>query len=128
GKIRVKAEIRAGVRAGKIGAPLEDGTIETACQQACPTEAIIFGDLADKNSRISRLHDDRRSYALLPELYTKPRNRFLAKVRNPNPKLMPAVTAPAVHQGTHPGPGDRVVPGNPTNPTNPGGTAPAGGH
>ena len=92
-----------------------------ACQQACPTEAIIFGDLSDKNSRISRLHADRRSYALLPELYTKPRNRFLAKVRNPNPKLAPAA-APTQHGGSGTGGGKA----NPTNPTNPG--APAGGH
>ena len=54
---------------------IPDGEIETACQQACPTEAIVFGDLSDKNSRVAKLHEDRRSYALLPETYTKPRNR-----------------------------------------------------
>jgi molybdopterin-containing oxidoreductase family iron-sulfur binding subunit len=86
-KIRAKAQIRSGQEAGAVNAPLPDGTVEAACQQACPTEAIVFGDLSDKDSRVSRLHEDRRSYALLPETYTKPRNRFLARVRNPNPNL-----------------------------------------
>ncbi|HEX7838391.1 MAG TPA: TAT-variant-translocated molybdopterin oxidoreductase [Kofleriaceae bacterium] len=89
-KIRAKAQIRAGQRPGSVNGPLPDGEIETACQQACPTEAIVFGDLSDKDSRVSRLHEDRRSYALLPETYTKPRNRFLARIRNPNPALAPA--------------------------------------
>ena len=95
-KIRDKALIRAGQRAGTVTGPLPDGEVETACQQACPTEAIVFGDLSDKTSRVSRLHEDRRSYALLPETYTKPRNRFLARVRNPNPNL-----ASAPQQGGH---------------------------
>jgi Fe-S-cluster-containing dehydrogenase component len=69
---------------------IEDGEIVTACQQACPTEAIVFGDLADKKSRVSRLHEDRRQYTLLPETYTKPRNKFLARVKNPNKDLVPA--------------------------------------
>jgi molybdopterin-containing oxidoreductase family iron-sulfur binding subunit len=100
GKIRAKAEIRSGQRAGAVGAPLPDGEIETACQQACPTEAIVFGDLADPNSRVSNLHRDRRSYALLPELYTKPRNRFLTRVLNPNPKMPPPPSI-AAQEGGH---------------------------
>jgi Fe-S-cluster-containing dehydrogenase component len=87
GKIRAKAQIRSGQRAGAVGAPLPDGEIETACQMACPTEAIVFGDLEDGNSRVSKLHADRRGYALLPELYTKPRNRYLTRVLNPHPKM-----------------------------------------
>jgi molybdopterin-containing oxidoreductase family iron-sulfur binding subunit len=86
-KIRAKAEIRSGQRAGAVGAPLPDGEVQTACQMACPTEAIVFGDLEDPNSRVSKLHEDRRQYELLPEMYTKPRNRYLARVRNPNPKM-----------------------------------------
>jgi molybdopterin-containing oxidoreductase family iron-sulfur binding subunit len=86
-KIAAKAQIRNGQHAGSVTAPLPDGAVTTACQAACPTEAIVFGDLSDKDSRVSRLHEDRRSYALLPETYTKPRNRFLARVRNPNPNL-----------------------------------------
>jgi MoCo/4Fe-4S cofactor protein with predicted Tat translocation signal len=86
-KIHHRAQIRSGLRPGSVNAPLPDGEIETACQQACPTEAIVFGDLSDPDSRVSRLHEDNKSYALLPETYTKPRNRFLARVRNPNPQL-----------------------------------------
>jgi molybdopterin-containing oxidoreductase family iron-sulfur binding subunit len=86
-KIKAKAQIRSGQRPGSVNGVLPDGEIETACQQACPTEAIVFGDLADKASRVYRLHQDRASYALLPETYTKPRTRFLARVRNPNPSL-----------------------------------------
>ncbi|HEY5945100.1 MAG TPA: TAT-variant-translocated molybdopterin oxidoreductase [Kofleriaceae bacterium] len=87
GKIRAKAQIRSNQRAGAVGAPLPDGEIETACQMACPTEAIVFGDLEDPNSRVSKAHADRRGYALLPELYTKPRNRYLTRVLNPHPKM-----------------------------------------
>ena len=91
GKIKWKAQHRVQVPGttvpGAINDPIPDGTIESACQMACPTEAIVFGDLADPKSRVSELHADRRSYALLPGNYTKPRNRYLARVRNPNPKL-----------------------------------------
>ena len=69
------------------GKPMKDGDIVTACQQACPAEAIVFGDLADPNSKVSRLHGEERSYRLLNELNTKPRTWHLARVRNPNPEL-----------------------------------------
>ena len=100
GKIRAKAQIRSGQRAGVLDAPLPDGEIETACQQACPTEAIVFGDLSDPASRVSVLQADRRSYALLPELYTKPRNQYLTRVLNPNPK-MPQPSSAGAHEGGH---------------------------
>ena len=68
--------------------PIRDGQIQTACQQTCPTGAIVFGDLNDPNSRVSKLHALARSYGLLnPELNTKPRTRYLARVRNPAPGL-----------------------------------------
>ncbi len=64
-------------------ASFKDGAVVTACQQACPTEAIVFGDLNDKESRVSKLHALAQSYGLLdPELNTKPRTVYLAKVRN----------------------------------------------
>jgi MoCo/4Fe-4S cofactor protein with predicted Tat translocation signal len=97
-KIHSKAEIRSGQRPGSVTGPMPDGAVETACQQACPTEAIVFGDLSDKDSRVSRLHEDRRSYALLPETYTKPRNRFLARVRNLNPNLIAAAPQHGGHE------------------------------
>jgi molybdopterin-containing oxidoreductase family iron-sulfur binding subunit len=92
-KIRAKAEIRSGQRAGAVGQVMPDGEVETACQMACPTEAIVFGDLEDPNSRVSKMHEDRRQYELLPEMYTKPRNRYLARIRNPNPKMPGAAVA-----------------------------------
>jgi molybdopterin-containing oxidoreductase family iron-sulfur binding subunit len=61
-----------------------DGMVQTACQQACPADAIVFGDLNDPNSRVAKLHALAQSYRLLdPELNTKPRTEYLAKVRNP---------------------------------------------
>ncbi len=100
-KIRWKAEVRSGQHGAFISedpeaakqAPwdlMPDGHVETACQMACPTEAIVFGDLADPDSRVSKLHADRRQYSLLPEMYTKPRNRYLARVRNQNSDLVAA--------------------------------------
>jgi len=64
---------------------VKDGEIITACQQACPTEAIVFGDLNDKNSRVSKLKADPRNYALLAELNTRPRTTYIGAVLNPNP-------------------------------------------
>jgi molybdopterin-containing oxidoreductase family iron-sulfur binding subunit len=66
------------------GEELKDGDILTACQQACPTQAIVFGDLNDPSSKVKAGHEDSRAYALLDEaLQTKPRNMFLAKISNP---------------------------------------------
>jgi molybdopterin-containing oxidoreductase family iron-sulfur binding subunit len=80
------------INAGKIQAekedrPLGDGEIRTACQQACPTGAIVFGDLNDKNSRVAKLKADPLNYGLLNELNTRPRTTYLAKIKNPNPEL-----------------------------------------
>ena len=66
------------------GEELADGDILTACQQACPTQAITFGDLNDQNSAVYQLHQSNRSYNLLGDLNTRPRNRYLAKVSNPS--------------------------------------------
>jgi Fe-S-cluster-containing dehydrogenase component len=67
--------------------PLTDGDIQTACEQACPTRAIRFGDVADTLSEVSRLRASDRSFAVLNELGTVPRTRYLAKLTNPNPEL-----------------------------------------
>ena len=66
---------------------VRDGEIVTACQQACPAEAIIFGDINDKSSRVSKLKAQTRDYGLLEELNTRPRTTFLARVKNPNPEM-----------------------------------------
>ena len=69
--------------------PIEDGEIQTACQEACPTGAITFGDLSDTSSAVVRLQKLPRAYALLSGLNTVPRHSFLARIRNPNEALEP---------------------------------------
>ncbi len=66
---------------------IEDGEVQTACQQVCPSDAIVFGDLADPESRVSRMKRNARRYELLEELNVKPRLSYLARLRNPNPTL-----------------------------------------
>ncbi len=75
------------IQAGKLkakteGRQLKDGEIKLACEQACPTEAIVFGDTNMKDSRIVKLFDDDRSYGLLEELHTLPSVVYMTKVRN----------------------------------------------
>jgi molybdopterin-containing oxidoreductase family iron-sulfur binding subunit len=78
---------RVKIDAKLAGRPIADGDVKTACQQACPAQAIEFGDLRDPSSRVVKAKADRRNYALLEELNTKPRTTYLTKVRNPNPDL-----------------------------------------
>jgi molybdopterin-containing oxidoreductase family iron-sulfur binding subunit len=77
----------AKIEAEKEDRRVRDGEIKTACQQVCPTEAIIFGDINDPNSRVAKLKAEPRNYGLLAELNTKPRTTYMAAVRNPNPEL-----------------------------------------
>jgi molybdopterin-containing oxidoreductase family iron-sulfur binding subunit len=65
------------------------GALQTACQQACPTQAIIFGDKNDPQSLVSQYRADDLDYGLLVDLTTVPRTRYLGRLRNPNPRLMP---------------------------------------
>jgi molybdopterin-containing oxidoreductase family iron-sulfur binding subunit len=65
----------------------KEGDVVTACAQACPSQAIVFGTLSDEKGRVAKLHDDERAYKLLNELNTRPRTMHLARVRNKNPEL-----------------------------------------
>jgi MoCo/4Fe-4S cofactor protein with predicted Tat translocation signal len=76
---RYKAELE--------GRPIRDGDVVTACQGACPTRAIVFGNINDPQSQVARLKAEPLNYALLAELNTRPRTTYLAKLRNPNPEI-----------------------------------------
>ncbi|MGA2747716.1 MAG: TAT-variant-translocated molybdopterin oxidoreductase [Verrucomicrobiota bacterium] len=66
----------------------KEGTVpKTACQQACPAEAIVFGDISDADSGVSKAKSQERTYKVLDFLLTKPRCTYLARVRNPNPEM-----------------------------------------
>jgi MoCo/4Fe-4S cofactor protein with predicted Tat translocation signal len=75
------------IEAEKQNRPIRDGDIVTACESACPSQAIIFGNGNDPNSRVAKLKAQQRNYALLGELNSRPRTTYLAAVRNPNPEL-----------------------------------------
>ncbi len=64
-----------------------DGEIQTACQQVCPTRAIVFGDINNQANQVAQLKKEKHDYALLAELNTRPRTTFLAELKNPNPEL-----------------------------------------
>ena len=74
---------------------IADGELATACEQVCPTGAIVFGSLNDPRARVTAQHGDARRYNVLHELGTKPRTAYLARLRNPNP----ALTAPTGSTG-----------------------------
>lgn len=93
--------IKDGKNKAKVeGRPLKDGDIKVACETACPTDAITFGDMNDEKSRVSQIFKaEPRAYALLEEWYAKPAVRYLSKIRN-NDKKTEAHHAAAAHEGS----------------------------
>lgn len=85
GKIQHKVRMAKAGRPGDVVVP--DGEIKVACQQACPVEAIEFGNLLDSSSRVVQAKEREQDYALLGYLNTRPRTTYLAKLRNPNPRM-----------------------------------------
>jgi molybdopterin-containing oxidoreductase family iron-sulfur binding subunit len=77
----------AKIEAEKQNRRVRDGEVVTACQQACPTEAIVFGDMNDPNSRVAHLKKEPANYGLLADLNTRPRTTYLGVIRNPNPEI-----------------------------------------
>ena len=77
----------AKIRSEEENRVVRDGEIVTACQSACPAEAIVFGNINDPKSRVAKLKAQSRNYSLLDDLNTRPRTTYLARVRNPNPEI-----------------------------------------
>ena len=78
----------AKIRAKNSGRELVDGEVISACQQSCPADAIVFGNILDPQSEVTRMKAINRNYTMLSELNVKTRTTFLAKLRNPNPALV----------------------------------------
>jgi MoCo/4Fe-4S cofactor protein with predicted Tat translocation signal len=78
---------RGRMHAEKENRRVRDGEVVTACQQACPTEALVFGDLNDPTSRAAKMRKEPLEYPLLADLNTRPRTTYLAKLTNPNPAI-----------------------------------------
>ncbi len=90
----VQRIMAARVRAELENRTVRDGEITPACAAACPTQAIVFGDKNNKQSRVSQQREDARTYHLLEELGTRPRTSYMAKVTNPNPALLESLNGP----------------------------------
>jgi molybdopterin-containing oxidoreductase family iron-sulfur binding subunit len=90
---------QARITAHNEGRGIRDGEIQTACQSVCPTQAIVFGDINDPGSAVSKLKAEHRDYALLGELNTRPRTTYLAEVKNPNPELAGPAGEGSEHHG-----------------------------
>ena len=89
------------IRGGAGENIVPDGFLQTACQQACPSESIVFGDLLDTESRVHKTRNHARSYLLLGFLNTRPRTSHMVAVRNPNTNLRATVDTLLESEGGH---------------------------
>ncbi len=94
------------IQAGKLKAKIEnramvDGDVKTACQQSCPADALVFGDMNDENSEISKLFKNERKYVLLEEYNVQPSVGYLTKIRNVNEPIAGEQKAPVKHEEHH---------------------------
>ncbi len=89
----------ARIDAKVAGEPIADGAIQTACQQACPAEAIVFGDLNNPESKVSKVVEAERNYGVLEDLGSRPRTTYLAVVRNQHPELHTELPKPYKNSG-----------------------------
>ena len=77
----------ARIEAKKSGTPIKDGDISIACEKACPSDAIVFGNINDPKSNVSKYKSNKLNYGILTDLNTRPRTTYLAAIRNPNPSI-----------------------------------------
>ncbi|HEY4491365.1 MAG TPA: molybdopterin oxidoreductase, partial [Acidobacteriota bacterium] len=77
----------ARIEAKKQDRTIKDGEVVTACQQVCPAEAIVFGDLNDRNSKVAKMRASHLNYGILADLNTRPRTTYMARLKNPNPLI-----------------------------------------
>jgi molybdopterin-containing oxidoreductase family iron-sulfur binding subunit len=99
--------INAKIEAEKQNRKVADGEIQTACQTVCPTEAIIFGDTNDKESRVAKLKTEARNYEVLADLNTRPRASYLAAIKNPNASLGGGASSHGAPESGHGGEGQK---------------------